>query len=74
MTVFANPDNLLEFQDFSAVLNAGTCACHAGGREFEPRRPRHNKLRGYVNILASFFVSNIPVPTLYPTAWGDIVL
>ena len=47
MTVFANPDNLLEFQDFSAVLNIGT---YAGGREFESRRPRYNKIKGLAHI------------------------
>jgi hypothetical protein len=39
--ILAKPDNSLEFQNFSAALNSGTSACHAGGREFESRRPRH---------------------------------
>ena len=49
MTVLANPDNLLEFQDFSAVLNAGTCACHAEVASSSLVVPAITKSRGYVN-------------------------
>ena len=56
----------LKLIDFIRNSKVGQGACHAGGREFDSRRSRHNKNKDLEIFSKSFFYAKFFIPNTIP--------